>query len=210
MLPDQRFQYDASVYYYVYDNRQAIYLDSSTTVPRFVVDTSDLEAWGLDFNTMWQPTRALSLDFNAAYIDATYKDYVTRGGVDLSGQATGIPEWSFSAGGAYRWDLDEYGTVRLAARYGYRGKTRCNDDSQAQGSCGVSTALRLGESQEMANLRLGWTSSNNRFGVAVFGENLLDNQYVTALGTYGKTVLGTVGARVTAPRLWGVEFSANF
>ena len=46
--------------------------------------------------------------------------------------------------------------------------------------------------------------------VAVFGENLLDNQYVTALGTYGKTVLGTVGARVTAPRLWGVEFSANF
>ena len=100
--------------------------------------------------------------------------------------------------------------MRLAARYGYRGKTRCNDDSQAQGSCGVSTALRLGESQEMANLRLGWTSSNNRFGVAVFGENLLDNQYVTALGTYGKTVLGTVGARVTAPRLWGVEFSANF
>ena len=210
VLPDQRFQYDASVYYYVYDNRQAIYLDSSTTVPRFVVDTSDLEAWGLDFNAMWQPTRALSLDFNAAYIDATYKDYVTGGGVDLSGQPTGIPEWSFSAGGAYRWDLDEYGTVRLAARYGYRGKTRCNDDSQAQGSCGVSTALRLGESQEMANLRLGWTSSNNRYGVAVFGENLLDNQYVTALGTYGKTVLGTVGARVTAPRLWGVEFSANF
>ena len=59
MLPDQRFQYDASVYHYVYDNRQAIYLDSSTTVPRFVVDTSDLEAWGLDFNAMWQPTRAL-------------------------------------------------------------------------------------------------------------------------------------------------------
>ena len=50
VLPGHRLQYDASVYYYVYDNRQAIRLDSTTTVPRFVVDTSDLEAWGLEFN----------------------------------------------------------------------------------------------------------------------------------------------------------------
>lgn len=46
--------------------------------------------------------------------------------------------------------------------------------------------------------------------VAVYGENLLDNQYVSGLGTYGKTVLGTVGARLTPPRVWGVEFTAGF
>ena len=210
VLPGCRLQYDASVYYYVYDNRQALRLDSTTTVPRFVVDTSDLEAWGLEFNAMWQASRALTLDFNAGYIDATYKDYVTDSGVDLSGQATGIPKWSFSAGGAYRWDLGDHGTLRAAARYGYRGRTRCNNDSLVQGSCGLSPALRLGESREMATLRLGWTEANGRFGVAVYGENLLDNQYVSALGTYGKTVLGTVGARLTTPRMWGLEFSANF
>ena len=210
VLPGYRLQYDASVYYYVYDNRQALRLDSTTTVPRFVVDTSDLEAWGLEFNAMWQASRALTLDFNAGYIDATYKDYVTDSGVDLSGQATGIPKWSFSAGGAYRWDLGDHGTLRAAARYGYRGRTRCNNDSLVQGSCGLSPALRLGESREMATLRLGWTEANGRFGVAVYGENLLDNQYVSALGTYGKTVLGTVGARLTTPRMWGLEFSANF
>ena len=88
--------------------------------------------------------------------------------------------------------------------------TATASDSAPITSYHVAKTLREAAEAKMANLRLGWTSSNNRYGVAVFGENLLDNQYVTALGTYGKTVLGTVGARVTAPRLWGVEFSANF
>ncbi len=210
VLPEHRLQYDLSTYYYAYDNRQAIRLDTTTAIPRYVVDTSDLEAWGVDFNAMWQATAALALDFNAAYIDSTYKDYVTPEGIDVSGQPTGIPKWSFAAGAAYTWELDEHGSVRAAVRYGYRGKTRCSDESQSQGTCGVSTALRLGESQELANLRVGWTSASGRYGVAVYGENLLDNQYVSGLGTYGKTVLGTVGARLTPPRVWGVEFSAGF
>lgn len=174
------------------------------------MDTADLEAWGVDFNAIWQATASLALDFNAAYIDSTYKDYVTPEGIDVSGQPTGIPKWSFAAGAAYTWELDEHGSVRAAVRYGYRGRTRCSDESQSQGTCGESPALRLGESEELANLRVGWTSASGKYGVAVYGENLLDNQYVSGLGTYGKTVLGTVGARVTAPRLWGVEFSANF
>ncbi|WP_372013485.1 TonB-dependent receptor [Pseudoxanthomonas sp. 10H] len=210
VLPEHGLQYDASAYYYTYDNRQAIRLDTTTAIPRYVVDTSDLEAWGVDFNAAWRATAALTLDFNAGYIDATYKQYVTPEGIDVSGQPTGIPKWSMAAGAAYVWDLDEHGSVRAAVRYGYRGKTRCSDESQSQGTCGVSPALRLGEAQELANLRVGWTSAGGRYGVAVYGENLLDNQYVNGLATYGKTVLGTVGARLTPPRVWGVEFTAGF
>ena len=58
--------------------------------------------------------------------------------------------------------------------------------------------------------RIGWTSAAGHWGVAVYGNNLLDNQYVNSFGTYGMTVLGTVGARMTEPRSYGVEFSANF
>ena len=116
----------------------------------------------------------------------------------------------FAAGAAYTWELDEHGSVRAAERYGYRGRTRCSDESQSQGTCGESPALRLGESEELANLRVGWTSASGKYGVAVYGENLLDNQYVSGLGTYGMTVLGTVGARLTPPRVWGVEVTAGF
>mgnify|MGYP003585083859 FL=1 len=143
-------------------------------------------------------------------MDSTYKNYVTPEGIDVGGQPTGVPEWSFAAGGSYLWDLDEYGSLRASLRYGYRGRTRCSDESLSQGTCGVSPALDLGEAQELANLRLGWTSVDNRFGMALYGENLLDNQYVSGMGTYGKTVLGTVGARLTTPRIWGVEFSVAF
>lgn len=209
-LPDHRLQYNASAYYYVYDNRQAIRLDSTTTIPRFVVDTSDLEAWGLDFDARWQATDALVFDLNAAFIDSTYKDYVTPEGIDVSGQATGTPYWSAAAGMSYVWELDEAGDLRLSLRHAYRGRTRCSDESQSQGTCGVSPALRLGEAQERTDLRLGWTSPSGRLGMAVYGTNIFDNQYVTALGTYGKTVLGTVGARVSQPRSWGVEMSVNF
>lgn len=210
VLPDYRLQYEASGFYYVYDNRQAIRLDTTPSIPRYVVDTSDLEAYGVEFNTRWQATRGLALDFNAAYIDATYKDYVTPEGIDVSGQPTGVPKWSFAAGASYAWDLGDAGDVRLALRHAYRDDTRCSDESQSQGTCGVSPALRLGEAREFTDLRLGWTSATGRFGLAAYGNNIFDNQYVTALGTYGKTVLGTVGARMNTPRSWGVEMSARF
>ena len=44
----------------------------------------------------------------------------------------------------------------------------------------------------------------------MYGNNLLDNQYVNSFGTYGMTVLGTVGARMTQLRTYGVELTASF
>src|SRR3546814_12176475 len=67
-FPDLRLAYNASAFYYVYDNRQAVRLDMTTSIPRYVVDTSDLAAYGLDFDTRWQDTDGLALDFNAYYI----------------------------------------------------------------------------------------------------------------------------------------------
>ncbi|HEX5693963.1 MAG TPA: TonB-dependent receptor, partial [Arenimonas sp.] len=93
-LREHRLRYNASVYHYQYDDRQAIRLDTTTAIPHYVVDTSDLEAWGMDFDMHWQATDGLTLDFVAAYIDSTYKDYVTPEGDDLAGQPTGTPKWS--------------------------------------------------------------------------------------------------------------------
>ena len=209
-FPEQRLQYNASAYYYVYDNRQSNRLDTSTDVPRYVVDSSDLEAWGVDFDAAWQATDALRLDFNAAFIDSTYKDYVTPTGVDLSGQTTGQPYWSYAAGLEYRWRLAEAGDLRLALRHSYRGKTRCNNDSDTQGECGVSEALDLGEARNRTDARLAWTSPRGFWTWSVYGNNLFDNQYVIGLATYGREVLGTVGGRYTAPRTYGVEVAFRY
>ena len=209
-FPDLRLQYNASAFYYVYDNRQAVRLDMTTAIPRFVVDTSDLEAFGVDFDTRWQVTDGLALDFNAAYIDSTYKDYVTPEGIDVGGQPTGIPKWSAAVGVDYLWRMSDAGDLRFTVRHAYRGATRCSDESQSQGTCGTSPALDLGESQQLTNARIAWTSPLGHWTWALYGRNLQDNQYINSLGTYGKTVLGTVGARVTEPRTYGVEVGVRF
>ncbi|KRB10199.1 TonB-dependent receptor [Lysobacter sp. Root690] len=209
-FPDQRLQLNASAFYYVYDNRQAVRLDSSTSIPRFVVDTSDLEAYGLDFDMRWQATDNFGLDFNASFIDSTYKNYVTSDGIDASGDPTGLPYWSAAGGAYYVVNMADHGDLRFSLRHSYRGKVRCSAESQAQNRCGVSPALDLGEAQNRTDLRIGWTSPQGRWGLAAYGNNLFDNQYINSLGTYGKNVLGTVGARVSEPRTFGVEFSAKY
>src|SRR3546814_7312750 len=78
------------------------------------------------------------------------------------------------------------------------------------GTCGISQALDLGQSQQLTNARIAWTSPLGHWTWALYGRNLLDNQYINSLGTYGKTVLGTVGARVSEPRTYGVEVGVKF
>jgi iron complex outermembrane recepter protein len=107
-LPQARLAYNVSVFHYRYDNRQSIRLDNTSTIPRFVIDTGDVEAYGVDFDLRWQVTDAFGLDFNAAYIDSEYKDYAVdtaAGLLDLDGQPTGEPSWSAAIGGHYNWRL---------------------------------------------------------------------------------------------------------
>lgn len=210
-FPEQRLQLDASVYYYAYDDRQAIRLEiGEDTIPRYVTDTSDQTAYGLDFNARWQPTSALGLDLNAAYINSRYKNYVTPEGQDLDGQPTGEPTWSFAAGANYTWLLAEAGAIRASLRHAYRGRTRCADDALTQGNCGRYAAFTIGEAQQRTDLYVRWSSPADIWGVAVYANNLFDNQYVTGLHGYGTTVFGTTGAGVTAPRFYGMELQYKF
>ena len=154
----------------------------------------------MDFDVRWQATDGSGFDFNAEYLDATYKNYTNPQGIDLSGQPTGAPYWSLAAGVNYVWRLANSSDVRFALRHAYVGECRRNSESDVQLSCGVNPALDVGEAQNLTDARIAWTSPTGHWGWAVYGNNVFDNQYVNSLGTYGKTVLGTVGARVTQPQ----------
>ena len=158
---------NASVFYYVYYDKQSISLECPAgEVCRYLIDSSDDEAYGLDVDARWQPVDALTLTANLAYIDATYKDYVTPGGVDLSGEPTGEPRWSSSLGASYVWSFGTYGKLDLSAMYAYRGESRCNADSQLQGTCQTSPNFQVGEATNRTDLRLAWSSADDRYGVA--------------------------------------------
>ena len=65
-----RFSYNASMFHYRYDNRQSIRLidpdpNNPVDIPRFVFDTGDLEATGIDVDMRWKVTDAFTLDAQA-------------------------------------------------------------------------------------------------------------------------------------------------
>jgi iron complex outermembrane receptor protein len=199
-------------YYYVYSDKQSIRLDpnsSSSGIPQYLIDTADEQAWGMEFDAHWQATDAFGLEANVAYIDATYKDKVTDSGVDLSGDPTGQPKWSFALGGSYRW-LTSHGDVELDVHHAFQGEGRCNSDSLVQGSCAATPNFTTNGAQQRTDLRLAWTSPEDRWGAAVYVNNLFDNQYVTGVGGLTRDVFGTATGSITAPRAWGVEMRASF
>jgi hypothetical protein len=204
-LPDYRLSYGASAFYYVYDNRQAVTLDMSTEYPALRRRHLRPGSLGRRLRRPLAGTDGLGFDFNAEYLDSTYKNYSNPQGIDLSGQATGSPYWSLAAGVNYVWRLANSSDVRFSLRHSYIGECRRNSESDVQLSCGVNPALDVGEAQNLTDARIAWTSPTGRWGWALYGNNLFDNQYVNSLGTYGMTVLGTVGARVTQPQTYGVE-----
>ncbi len=209
-LVDDRLQFEASAYRYKYDNRQAIRLDTTQNVPRYVISVSDLTAWGAEFSARWQATRALRLDANLAWIDSTYDNFVTPEGDDLSGDPTGEPWLSYSLGGSYLFDLGASGDVRVSLRHAFRGASRCNSSSNTQGDCGRYPTFRIGESQNRTDLYIQWQSRNEHLSVAGYANNLFDHRYVNGLSQYGTTVFGTVGATVSRPRSYGVEVQYSF
>ena len=209
------FAYNASLFRYNYDNRQAVRLidpdpNNPSDIPRYVVDSGDLEAWGVEADAQWQVSKAFTLSAAMAWIDSTYKDYTTLDGVNLDGQPTGEPYFNASLGAVYVAELGDSGRLRFSARHAYRGATRCNTGSGSQGDCGQYPLFRIGESRQRTDLRVSWTSPQDRWTVAAYGNNVFDKRYVTGLNTYGAAVLGVVGAGVTAPRTYGLEVTLKY
>ena len=207
-FPEVGVRFNASAFQYVYDDKQAIRLvadPNGSSVPQYLVETSDEEAFGLDLQVDWTPVDDLFLFANAQYIDVTFKDRVTRGGLDLSGEPTGIPEWSFALGGSYLVDLADNGELEFLVSHAYEGERRCNSESDVQGDCLGFPAFSVGKATERTDLRAYWRSESDRYQVGAFVNNAFDNQYVTGVNNLTTATLGTPFVGITDPQTWGVD-----
>lgn len=212
-LLQRRLLLNASIYYYLYSNLQSLNLvtGGNGSLPAYEVTVSDQHAKGIDFEARWQATSALHVNFLAAYIDDTYKDYITPDGTNLAGQATGEPLWSLAGGVDYLIRDVVGGDLDFSLQDAYRGAGRCNADSAAQGSCLVIPAFRIGTAQNRADARLGWVGHGAvPISIAVYVNNLFDKQYATGVQTISLSTLGTPFSNITAPRFWGVELGVHF
>ncbi len=204
---------NASVFSYIYENKQAIRLISGvvgSSVPQYLIETSDDEAWGVDLQADWSVTDAFNIFLNAQYIDVTYKTFV-QGTTDLSGQPTGEPLWNVAGGIGYHGDFGTAGTWDAQLIHAFRGESRCNTDSIAQGSCGATLApFEVGAAQSRTDVRIYWTTESEHVRVGAFVNNIFDNEYVTGVNNITAETLGTPFVDISEPRLYGVDVTLNF
>jgi iron complex outermembrane receptor protein len=213
LFPDQHLLLNGSVYYYRYDNKQSLTLDPNSAgsgVPRYLVSSTDQEAHGLEFEAQWQPVDAFKLSFTGAYIDATYRQAVAPSGADLSGQPTGEPLFSFASSLSYTWQGVAGGALEFDLSHAYRGKSRCNRDSQLQGTCQISPNFDTGVAQQRTDARLDWHAADDQWGVALYANNVFNKRYVTGVNNISTSVFGTPFASITPPRAVGVELRVKF
>jgi iron complex outermembrane recepter protein len=213
VIPDYNLLFNASAYHYRYSNLQSSELDPNSTgsgIPFYIVSTSDQEATGLEVEAQWLPVENRKLDFTSAYIDSTYLKGISTSGVNLAGEPTGEPSFSMTAGFAYTWHGVANGDLEFDAQYAYRGRTRCNDDSSIQGTCLVTPLFSIGTSTQRTDARLDWHTTDERWGVALYGNNIFNKRYVIAVGNDSTDVFGTPYATITPPRVWGLELRTKF
>ncbi|GLQ98558.1 TonB-dependent receptor [Dyella mobilis] len=213
MFPEYNLMLNASAYYYRYSNLQSSVLNpnfNGSGVPFYTVMSSDQHAHGLDVEAQWQPVRALRLNFTSAYIDSTYIRGTSTSGVSLSGQPTGEPFFSATAGMDYTWFGVHHGNLEFNAQYAYRGPTRCNADSGFQGACLTTPLFTVGTSTQRTDLRLDWHTPDQRWGVGLYANNVFNKRYVLSIGNDSTNDFGTPYATITPPRVYGIELRTKF
>jgi len=207
-VPGAGISYSASLFHYLFKNLQSITLDHSTAVPVYVITVSDVEATGLDGELNWQVAAPLRLYVNGEWIDQKYKSQknLAPGANDLTGQPYGTPSLSLAAGVDVSVALAG-GKAAWSLQGSHIGAVRCNDDSQAQGSCATTPAFKVGQARNRFDTRLGW--ANDHWGAALIVTNLFDKRYVSGLSNLSAAVGVPYTASVSDPRKFQIEFSAR-
>lgn len=132
---------------------------------------------GAELEVKAVPTDALSLNLIVTYTDAKYTDYVIRnpatGAIveDRTNDPFITPEWSYSVGAQYRWDLP---VGALTARLDWSHRESVDQLASIFGTLGVHVPA-----YGLLSGRLELAVAERDLSVAVVGRNLLDETYIT-------------------------------
>lgn len=182
---------NVAAYYNNYKDFQAFSILGLATN---VVSAPDAESIGFEAELILNPSDGLDLLFGVGYndMDVTLPD----GSKTTSIQS---PKWNLSGLARYEWAALT-GTMAIQADFHYRSKhfhSISRADAVTQGGYHV------------ANARLSWTSADNVWEVAVFADNITDEEYIVQSFDVA-AALGWIEEYYGRPRWVGGSVNYNF
>ena len=197
---DGRVRGAVTGFIYDYTDIQVRIYPEVTGAPIPIDNASKAEVKGLEVEGSLMPFDNFQLDLSIAYIDGSYKDYITANPnagnalQDLSGnRMIHSPRIKANIGAEYVLDLGGAGSLALRGEYIHSGKIyfdQFNVDQTKQAS------------YDLWNAYLTYTSPDGRWTVAAWGKNLDDEVYV--LQIYPSGLLGMRGL-LAPPRTYGIR-----
>jgi iron complex outermembrane receptor protein len=210
---DHRFSFELSGFYYDYKNLQvSVYLRNQASV----FNAASSEIYGLDGQVSFRVSDNFQINAAGAWTHARYKHfplapiYVRCATVGCAGGGTSFqvvtrslddvnmqraPEFTGNVGAHYSTDLSG-GKIDLTGNLYYSSKFYFGPSGTQFFQNGYATL----------SLRGQWTDSSDHFSIAVFGDNVTDKRYLTAVQYTGFGV----GSNWSKPATYGVEFGIKF
>lgn len=209
-LLDKRMTFNIAAFKYDYKDLQLpILVNVGGINQQVTVNAADSTVKGIDIDAQLRIIDHLTMQLGFGYLDAKYENFpnapCTRrsaAGVteeflcDVGGNRSVFsPKFQLNIGGTYEVPTS-FGELSISANYFRTAKFFFDvTDRLVQPAYGL------------LNGQVAWTSTDERFRVALFAENLLNKKYTT--GQYAQAGLGD-SYSAGRPRLYGVELRARF
>jgi iron complex outermembrane recepter protein len=196
-----------------YNNYQGLQLNWHA-LPQFqaqiiqaIINAGSARSWGVEQSIQWRIAHPLIVGINAGYLNARYKDFELENSpvlesFDLSGsRMLNSPQLQLG----FTADLD----VPLNDRFHLVGGAMQSYVSEVIFSKAANAALADAAQPGywLTNLRLGLRTSDGRYELAGYCNNVFDRAYIT----YGESAAGTGNkSNWGNPRIAGAELRVNF
>jgi iron complex outermembrane recepter protein len=218
-LLDNRLQLNVAAFYHEVEDAQFQFTFPLATPPNFTTqmrNAAQIEAKGLELESSWRLVRGFTLDTSVAWLDSEFTAFLAPNPLnpagyastspdtailqDLSGNRTRMsPEWSVTVHPTFDLNLNNGGSLTLAANAIYKDKqyhTEFNDDRMAS------------DAYTLIDANILYTSPSDRYTVNLWAKNLTD-EFVWA-GSYVVSSTRTIGGTLLPPRTYGVTAGVRF
>ncbi|WP_159931115.1 TonB-dependent receptor [Oceanicoccus sp. KOV_DT_Chl] len=199
---DNRLQLNAALFYYDYEDLQVNNIEGAVVVLR---NAGEAQGQGFEFDANWLISENWQLMLSGNYLDTEFKEFVAaidNVATDLAGDQMPLaPELQFSATLMYDTMLNSGASVDARLSYSW------SDDYYFSVS---NTPDEYQDAFGTVDARIAWTDASSHWTVAVFGQNLTDEEYLVDAGGLAKYDLNAAIAVAAIGRTVGVSAAYQF
>ncbi|BFM16854.1 TonB-dependent receptor [Maricurvus nonylphenolicus] len=210
---DGRMRAQFSVFDMEMENRQKSVTSADPTIPGLaapIIISGDEDITGWELQLTWIPVDTLQLGMVTTMrdSDSQYQSYI-----DAQGNPAGGDKESAETLSAYTLTLDwapEIAFGSLDVHVDYIFEEQDFGPETADYLPIYESLENFGADKKILNARIAWTSDDEHYMLALWGKNLLDNQYTGIPGGLAASDLGAAHTTVSAPLTWGIDARYNF